>query len=68
VAATGWPFADDAGPLMQAFYSHYRAGGSGLNSASAAEALQAGQIDMLRAGGWRAKPVYWAAFFLTGRD
>jgi len=68
VAATGWPIADDAGPLMQAFYSHYRAGASGLNSASAAEALQAGQIDMLRAGGWRAKPVYWAAFFLTGRD
>jgi CHAT domain-containing protein len=33
-----------------------------------AEALRAAQqLEMLHAGGWRARPQYWGAYFTMGR-
>lgn len=57
--ATAWPVEDSAGELIPTFYRYSRA-------SSTAEALRRSQIDMLRAGGWRSAPSYWAAYQLTG--
>jgi CHAT domain-containing protein len=60
VIATLWNISDDATPLLiEKFYDHLLAG------ASAAEALRAAQVDMLRDPNF-ADPRYWAAFFLAG--
>jgi len=60
VIATLWNISDEATPpLIEKFYDHLLAG------ASAADALRAAQVDMLRDPKF-ADPRYWAAFFLTG--
>ena len=62
VVGSRWPTPDEDGALFRAFYGdlgkHSREG--------SAEALRAAQIEMLRSGGWRARPRYWGAYFVVG--
>ncbi len=62
VVASHWPTPDDNGPLFVAFYKHLHQ----TPDAGPAAALQAAQRDILRAGGWRANPQYWATYFVVG--
>jgi CHAT domain-containing protein len=39
-----------------------------LSPSEVAVALQAAQLRMIDAGGWRADPVHWAAFTVIGKD
>ena len=64
VVASRWPTPDDAGALFLAFYRYLRA----APQAGPAVALQHAQIDMLRSGTWRANPLYWGAYFVTGNQ
>jgi len=66
--ASQWPTPDDSGPLFQTFYQSLNPSRQGLSSASAADALQLAQVQMLRSGNWRADPKFWAAFFVVGKD
>lgn len=60
VIATLWNIGDEATPpLIEKFYDYL------LGGATAADALRAAQVDMLRDPRF-ADPRYWAAFFLTG--
>lgn len=60
VIATLWNISDAATPpLIEKFYDHLLAG------ATAADALRAAQMELLRDPDL-ADPRYWAAFFLTG--
>jgi len=59
--ATAWPVQDSAGELLPAFYRYWK-------TSSTAEALRRSQLDMIRAGGWRAVPSYRAAYQLTGGE
>ena len=34
----------------------------------AAEALRQAQLEMLRSDPWHARPAYWAAYFVVGRE
>ena len=62
VIASHWPTTDDTGTLFVAFYKHFRE----TPEAGPAVALQRAQLDMLRAGGWRSDPQYWATYFVNG--
>lgn len=62
VVGSRWATPDEDGALFRSMYHHLRAAGG----RDAAAALQAAQIDMLRAGGWRARPDYWGAYFVMG--
>lgn len=63
VLATKWPQLDDSGPFFEAFYrnlkDHPRDG--------AAEALRRAQVEMIKSGTFRARPDYWASYFLVGK-
>jgi CHAT domain-containing protein len=62
VVASHWPTPDDSGPLFVAFYKHLHQ----TPDAGPAAALQGAQRDILRAGGWRSNPQYWATYFVVG--
>lgn len=62
VVASHWPTPDDNGPLFVAFYKHLHQ----TPDAGPARALQGAQRDILRAGGWRSIPQYWATYFVVG--
>lgn len=62
VVASHWPTPDDSGPLFIAFYKHLHQ----TPEAGPAAALQEAQRDILRAGGWRSSPQYWATYFVVG--
>jgi CHAT domain-containing protein/tetratricopeptide (TPR) repeat protein len=64
VVARRWPAPDDGGALFIAFYRYLRA----APEDGPAVALQHAQIAMLRSGTWRANPLYWGAFFVTGNQ
>jgi tetratricopeptide (TPR) repeat protein len=64
VVASLWPTPDDAGALFLSFYRYLRA----APQAGPAVALQRAQIDMRRSGTWRANPLYWGAYFVTGNQ
>jgi CHAT domain-containing protein len=66
VVASHWPTPDDTGELFQAFYRRIRGVLGGRSVGGAAEGLREAQLDMLRSGGWRAAPGYWAAYFSIG--
>jgi CHAT domain-containing protein len=68
VTASHWPTPDDSGVLFQSFYESFSSEKEGLTAASAADALRTAQLRMLRSGNWRAQPLYWAAFFVIGKD
>ena len=63
VLASHWDVPDDGGPLFAAFYRHL-----GQPGQTPASALRASQIEMAEAGGWRANPRYWAAYFVMGKE
>jgi CHAT domain-containing protein len=62
VVASHWPTPDDTGSLFVDFYQHLCT----RPQAGPAVALQQAQLDMLRAGGWRSHPRYWATHFVVG--
>ena len=62
VLASHWPTPDDTGTLFINFYKHL----GEAPDAGPEVALQRAQLDMLRAGGWRANPQYWATYFVAG--
>jgi tetratricopeptide (TPR) repeat protein len=62
VIASHWATPDDSGALFIDFYKHFRE----TPEAGPAVALQRAQLDMLRAGGWRSNPQYWATYFVNG--
>jgi CHAT domain-containing protein len=62
VVASHWPTLDDSGTLFVLLYKHLRE----TPGAGPAVALQKAQQDMLRAGGWRSYPQYWATYFVVG--
>lgn len=62
VLATRWPTADDNGEFFRSFYRFLRA----RPGEGPAGALQRTRLEMIAAGGWRAEPKFWAAYFLVG--
>ncbi len=64
VIGSRWSTPDDSGPLFSALYRTLR----GQAQVDAAEALRAAQVEMIRAGGWRARPRYWGAYLAVGRQ
>jgi CHAT domain-containing protein len=62
VVASHWPTPDDSGPLFVLFYQHLHQ----TPDAGPAAALQGAQREILRAGGWRSNPQYWATYFVVG--
>jgi tetratricopeptide (TPR) repeat protein len=60
VVASGWSTPDDAGVLFTAFYNRLSA------ISDVAEALRQTQNEMIAAGGRRAHPRYWGAYFVVG--
>ena len=62
VVASHWPTRDDRGDLFVNFYRSFRE----TPDAGPAVALQRAQLTMLRAGGWRSNPQYWATYFVVG--
>lgn len=62
VIASHWATPDDSGALFIGFYKHFRE----TPEAGPAVALQRAQVDMLRAGGWRSDPQYWATYYVNG--
>jgi CHAT domain-containing protein/tetratricopeptide (TPR) repeat protein len=67
VVATQWPTPDDTGELFASFYGHLR-DSDRADTVAPAEALRRAQVDMLRSGGARAEPGYWAAYEILGRS
>ena len=67
IIATRWPTADqEKGQLFQSFYS--RLASVHLRRGEVAELLREAQLVELRAGGRRANPAYWAAYFCVERN
>jgi len=62
VIASNWETPDESGALFSALYRNL----SGQRSSSPASALRAAQVQMIRSGGWQAKPSYWGAYFVMG--
>ena len=64
VVATRWSTPDDVGVFFGRFYRRLRSS----ETRDPAIALQAAQIETLRAGDWRSQPRFWAAYFAVGND
>jgi tetratricopeptide (TPR) repeat protein len=62
VISSNWATPDESGALFGALYRNLSEGRGG----SPAAALRAAQLEMIRSGGWRAKPSYWGAYFVIG--
>jgi CHAT domain-containing protein len=62
VISSNWATPDESGALFGALYRNLSEGRGG----SPATALRAAQLEMIRSGGWRAKPSYWGAYFVIG--
>jgi len=61
VIGSNWATPDESGALFGALYRNL----SGERRGSPATALRAAQLEMIRSGGWRAKPSYWGAYFVV---
>jgi CHAT domain-containing protein len=59
VMATAWPVEDTSGEFFAHFYRY-------LHEHPAAEALRLSQLEAVHSRTWRAAPLYWAAYQLTG--
>jgi CHAT domain-containing protein len=68
VVASIWPTADDNGDLFVAFYRHLAGLKTQPRTGVVAEALQQAQLEMLRSDPWHARPAYWAAYFVFGKE
>lgn len=64
VIGSRWAVPDETGALFSALYKHLGSQG-GIGAASA---LRKAQIEMLRSGTWRARPAYWGAYFVMGKE
>jgi len=64
VVASYWPAPDDGGGLFITFYRYLRE----APQRGPAAALHRAQMDMLRAGGWRSRPEYWASYFVLANS
>jgi tetratricopeptide (TPR) repeat protein len=62
VIGSNWATPDESGALFGALYRNL----SGERRGSPAAALRAAQLEMIRSGGWRARPSYWGAYFVVG--
>jgi CHAT domain-containing protein len=62
VIGSRWSTPDDSGELFSALYRNLRR----QAHPDAAEALRAAQVEMISAGGWRAKPRYWGTYLTVG--
>ena len=62
VVASRWDTPDEDGAIFHVFYGNL----SAQKRRDPVEALREAQIAMIRAGGWRAKPRYWGAYFVVG--
>src|SRR5260370_24626801 len=62
VISSNWATSDESGALFGALYRNL----SRESGGSPAAALRAAQLEMIRSGGWRAKPSYWGAYFVVG--
>jgi CHAT domain-containing protein len=63
VIGSHWAVPDESGSLFAVLYRNLSARGL-----SAAEALRAAQLEMLRSADWRARPQYWGAYFAMGKE
>ena len=68
VVASIWPTADDNGDLFVPFYRHLAGLKMEPRTGVAAEALRRAQLEMLRSDFWHARPAYWAAYFVVGKE
>jgi CHAT domain-containing protein/tetratricopeptide (TPR) repeat protein len=69
VIVTRWATADqDNGELFQSFYDHLTSISDSAHRKSFAQSLQEAQIAELHAGGRRANPANWAAYFCVERN
>lgn len=69
VIATRWATPDqDAGELFKSFYERLSSSQYSRNGNSFAQLLQQAQLTELRAGGRRANPAYWGAYFCVERN
>ncbi len=68
VVASIWPTADDNGDLFVPFYRHLAGLKTQPRTGVAAEALRQAQLEMLRSDPWHARPAYWAAYFVVGKE
>ena len=62
VLATRWPGPDDTGEFFTDFYRELKQNPDN----SSAFALREACRKSIDTGGWRAKPQFWASYFLTG--
>ncbi len=65
VVATLWPTEDTEGPIFPVFYQNLIQ--QKWSPRAAAESLRAAQLQMIRQGGWTAKPSYWAAYLAISK-
>lgn len=65
VIATLWPTVDSDGPIFPIFYRHLLR--QNWSQRSAAQALRAAQLEMIRQGGWTSRPAYWAAYLAISK-
>ena len=68
VVASLWPTADDNGDLFVPFYRHLAGFKTEPRTGATAEALRQAQLEMLRSDPWHARPAYWAAYFVVGKE
>ena len=64
VAGSRWDTPDDSGALFAALYRTLRS----QPAPDPALALASAQREMIRSGGWRARPRYWGAYFVVGNE
>ena len=68
VIVTRWAMADqDGGELFSSFYQRLHASHGFQGRKSFAQVLQQAQLAELHAGGQRADPAHWAAYFCVER-
>jgi len=64
VVGSLWDTPDESGALFSAVYRHL----SAQTAVDPAPALNSAQREMIRAGGWRAQPRYWGAYFVVTHE
>jgi CHAT domain-containing protein len=68
VIASLWSTADDNGDLFVPFYRRLAGLKTEPRTGAAAEALRQAQLEMLHSDSWHARPAYWAAYFVVGKE
>jgi CHAT domain-containing protein/Tfp pilus assembly protein PilF len=68
VVASHWPIPDDEGQLLSEMYARLAHEKADFGPLEVAKALQEAQSRMRESPGWRSRPVYWASFFVAGKE